>query len=176
MRELLIGCGSRRDKIISPNGALEWSELITLDCVTTHNPDVVWDLNTRPLPFEDNHFDGIHAYEVLEHLGNGPGDHVSWFAEWSEWYRLLKPGGYFCGTTPAPTSRWVWGDPSHRRAIPPEMMIFLVQPEYTEQIGKTAMSDFREIYQADFQPVYMEARGEAFCFALQAIKPSRIAF
>ena len=39
--ELLIGCGSRRDKMI---GTGEWSKLVTLDLEPSHHPDVVWDL------------------------------------------------------------------------------------------------------------------------------------
>lgn len=174
MRELLIGCGTRREKLIWSDDE-KWDELVTLDYNADHKPDVVWDLNKRPLPFEDESFDAIHAYEVLEHLGNGVGDYRSWFAEWSEWYRLLKPGGYVAGTSPALSSRWLWGDPSHRRAVSPEMMTFLNQPSYTDQIGKTPMSDFRFLYKADFD-VQGEERDGTFFFITQAIKPSRIKF
>lgn len=171
--ELLIGAGSRREKIVSPTKDLEWRQLVTLDNNPLHRPDVLWDLNQRPLPFEDEAFDEIHAYEVLEHLGKGIGDHESWFAEWTEWWRLLKPGGYLCGSSPALTSRWLWGDPSHRRVVSAETMTFLNQPAYTDQVGKTPMSDFRNIYQADFD-VYGHEREGSFFFMARAVKPSRI--
>src|SRR5262245_54216843 len=122
MAELLIGCGSRRDKLIYTDDP-KWQKLTTLDCNPDHKPDVVWDLNERPLPFKVNIFDEIHAYEVLEHLGRGVGDYRSWFEEWSEWWRLLKPGGHFCGTSPSLNSRWLFGDPSHRRVVCPEAMV-----------------------------------------------------
>lgn len=176
MSELLIGCGSRRDKIIAIDGSSshKWNDLVTLDHNADHKPDFVWDLEVRPLPFADETFHEIHAYEVLEHLGNGQGDWKSWFSEWSEWYRLLKPGGLFCGTCPAWTSPWLWGDPSHRRAVQPETMVFLNQPEYTKQIGKTPMSDFRFVFKGDFDIEFSEINSGQFYFILRAIKPSRI--
>ena len=126
-----------------------------------------------PLPFDDNTFNEIHAYEVLEHTGM-QGDWHFFFAQWEDFWRILKPGGIFAGTCPAWNSKWAWGDPSHKRVISHESLGFLVQPEYEKQVGKTAMSDFRFCYQADFNIVYSETRGETFHFALQAIKPSRL--
>jgi SAM-dependent methyltransferase len=174
MAELLIGCGSRRDKLIRRDDTDDWHELITLDFNNDHKPDVVWDLNKRPLPFPNEHFDEIHAYEVLEHLGSGIGDYRSWFDEWAEWWRLLKPGGIMCGTSPALSSPWLFGDPSHTRAVSAEMMTFLIQPQYTEQVGKTPMSDFRFCYRADFDAVQCQTQHQTFVFVMQAVKPSRM--
>lgn len=49
------------------------------------------DLNER-LPFEDSHFDVIHANQLLEHL-HGTDDFLR------EIHRLLKPGGYILLST-----------------------------------------------------------------------------
>jgi predicted SAM-dependent methyltransferase len=174
--ELLIGCGSRRTKLIKPQGSDgEWHDLVTLDINADHKPDVVWDLNERPLPFDDETFTEIHAYEVLEHLGNGVGDYRSWFDEWSEWWRLLKPDGVFCGTCPSIESPWLFGDPSHRRVVSPATMTFLVQPQYTKQIGNTPMSDFRFCYRADFDPIMLsDDNRQTFAYVMKAVKPPRI--
>jgi hypothetical protein len=172
--ELLIGCGSRREKVIHPEGRTEWHDLVTLDMNGGHKPDMVWDLNKQPLPLDDETIDEIHAYEVLEHLGNGVGDYRSWFDEWTEWWRLLKPGGFVCGTSPSIKSPWLFGDPSHRRVVSPQSLTFLNQPEYTKQVGNTPMSDFRFCYQADFDPRYLNDNGDTFFFAMQAVKPSRM--
>lgn len=169
-RELLIGCGSQRKKLF---GEPKWSSLTTLDVNQDHGPDVRWDLTELPLPFTDDFFDEIHAYEVLEHTG-AQGDYRFFFAQFSDFWRLLKPGGLLCATVPAPPSPWVWGDPSHTRVIQPETLVFLDQTEYTAQIGKTVMSDFRHIYKADFRRSLIEVTEGTLAFVLQAVKPSRI--
>jgi SAM-dependent methyltransferase len=151
----------------------EWRNLVTLDNVASHKPDIVHDLNHGLLPFESDSFDEIHAYEVLEHLGK-QGDAEWLFAQFSDYWRVLKPGGLLCASCPTWHSIWAWGDPSHTRIISPGTLVFLDQAEYTKQIGKTAMSDFRHIYKADFRAVLAEEQGESFFFALEAVKPSRI--
>jgi SAM-dependent methyltransferase len=168
--ELLIGCGSNRAKKLSVQGRSEWSGLVTLDYEARHNPDVVHDLHD-PLPFDDNTADEIHAYEVLEHVGK-QGDYRFFFQQFTDFWRVLKPGGVLLGTVPLPGSPWAWGDPSHTRVIPKETFVFLHQPSY-EQVGKTAMSDFRSIYKADFDVIHLHENGDVLEFALQAIKPSR---
>ena len=175
--ELLIGCGSNRDKKLHREGRSEWTALTTLDIAPQHNPDVVWDLNDLSLPFEDDTFDEIHAYEVLEHCGR-QGDYKFFFNQWADFWRVLKPGGVFFGTVPYFKSVWALGDPSHTRIIQRENFTFLVQPQYDAQVGITPMSDFRHIYKADFDIVHLQdaflAPGAEFLeFGLQAVKPSR---
>lgn len=166
--ELLLGCGSSRVKRLCEDGRAAWSSLITLDINADHKPDIVHDLTNIPLPFDDNTFDEIHAYEVLEHVGR-QGDYRFFFAQWEDFWRILKPGGMFFGTVPLPSSPWAWGDPSHTRIIPRESFIFLSQSAY-EQVGKTAMSDFRYLYKGDFTQEYMADQGECLAFGLRAIK------
>ena len=170
--ELLLGCGSSRVKKLHQRGRSEWAGLVAIDLEPRHNPDVVHDINL-PLPFPDDSADEIHAYEVLEHCGT-QGDYKFFFAQWSDFWRVLKPAGVFLGTVPLPTSVWAWGDPSHTRVIPKESFVFLSQPQYC-QVGKTAMSDFRSIYKADFDIIHLHENGDVLEFALQAVKPSRIA-
>lgn len=170
--ELLLGCGSSRVKKLHQRGRSEWTGLVAIDIEARHNPDVVHDINL-PLPFPDDSADEIHAYEVLEHCGR-QGDYQFFFAQWSDFWRVLKPAGVFLGTVPLPTSVWAWGDPSHTRVIPKESFVFLSQPQYC-QVGKTAMSDFRSIYKADFDIIHLHENGDVLEFALQAVKPSRIA-
>ena len=167
--------GRRRDKLIYEQGNKEWKDLITLDINPDHKPDVLWNLEHLPLPFEDNVFEEIHAYEVLEHLST-QGNYKFFFLEWSEYWRILKPGGKFFGTVPTKDSVWALGDPSHTRIILPENFVFLNQESYTEQIGKTPMSDFRYIYKADFHIELSRVDNGTFSFILKAVKPSRIAY
>ncbi len=168
--ELLVGCGSSHSKKIACDGNPEWDNLITLDHNPLHNPDYLHDLN-EPLPFDDDLFDELHAYEVLEHLGS-IGDYKAFFSQFSDYWRVLRNGGLLCAAVPAIDSVWLFGDPSHTRVITKEQLTFLNQPAY-DQVGTTPMSDFRDIYKADFDTLHAENKCGTFMFILQAIKPSR---
>ena len=172
MSELLIGAGSRRTKRFMWGDQTGWSDLTTLDMNADHNPDVVWNLETLPLPFEDNTFNEIHAYQVLEHVGQ-QGDWFGFFEQFSEFWRILKPGGVLCGTSPSPSSPWVWGDPGHTRALSIETFTFLCQDNYDKQVGVSPMTDYRFIYKADFRVTHYLDNGGDIEYVLQAVKPSR---
>ena len=176
MAELLIGCGNKRDKLIVPPGRPNvWTELTTLDNDPNCGADIEWDLERFPLPFAADSFDEIHAYHVLEHQGR-QGDFRFFFDQFSEFWRILKPAGICLGIVPEPGSGWVFGDPGHTRFLPPEVFTFLDQTEYEKQVGVTGMADYRRFYRADFHPEYMQVRDSmGMCFALKAVKPSRIA-
>jgi len=195
-RELLIGCGRDRKKRYSaePFHPRGWRSLrdgipgpVTLDVNPAVDPDIVCDLNAAPpwngfargeafgRELESDCWDEIHAYQVLEHLGQ-QGDAFAFFRQFSELYRILKPTGYLVAEVPSRFSPWLWGDPSHRRAIVPETLTFLDQAEYIRQCDgphPSAMSDFRHIYKADFRLIQSADTRENFAFVLQAVKPSR---
>ncbi len=170
MRHLLLGCGTLKNKRIFLAGETpEWDgELITLDMEPSHKPDVVWDLNQRPLPFEDNSFDRLHMYEIAEHLGH-QGDWKEFFLEFGEYWRILKPDGLLLGTCPAWDSMGAWGDPSHTRVLSPMTFTFLDQDAYVE-VGKTVMSDFRAHWKGSFKPQFYDMSGGTFSFILKAVK------
>lgn len=171
MSELLIGCGNSRIKKLSFDGH-EWTDLTTMDHDPNCGADILHDLDTTPWPIADDQFDECHAYEVLEHLGQ-QGDFKSFFAHFGEIYRVLKPGGTLFATVPAWDDRWAWADPSHRRVITPDSLIFLDQTEYAKQIGVTAMTDFRWLWSGDFECIAHSTVDGCIRFALQAHKPER---
>lgn len=171
--ELLIGCGSNRDKKLVYEGRSAWAALVTLDINSDHKPDVVHDLAQIPLPFDADTFDEVHAYDVMEHVGT-QGDWRFFFAQWSDFWRILKPGGVFFGISPHWSSPWCWGDPGHTRIIGPECLTYLKQPEYDRQIGVTPMTDYRFAFKDDFDVIHAEVvGGEQFRYVLQAVKPTR---
>lgn len=59
---------------------------VNVDWQPLTKADVEHNLNTFPYPFEDNHFDYIEAFHVLEHLDRP-------FDVMRELHRLLKPEG-----------------------------------------------------------------------------------
>lgn len=167
-RELLIGVGSRLDKRLTADGTWTFDNPTTLDYNPDHGTDIVWDLQDLPLPFQDASFDEIHAYEVLEHVGQ-QGDYKTFFRQFTEFHRLLKTGGYFMATCPSRHSRWAWGDPSHTRILQPEQLHFLSQANYAKEVGVTSMSDFRNIYSADFSIHWVQEDQEHFKFILKKL-------
>ena len=171
MLELLIGCGNSRRKKLGFE-KLEWDNLVTMDHDPNCGADILHDLDETPWPVEDDKFDEVHAYEVLEHLGQ-QGDWRAFFRHFGEIYRVLKPGGMLFATCPSYKSMWAWGDPSHTRVITSGSLMFLSQRQYKEQVGTTAMTDFRNIWKGDFEAEHIEDDGERITFALKAIKPPR---
>lgn len=193
----------------------DWRGLTTLDISPSCDADLLCDLNAHPPwiaypqgdrglvelgyqqhesgdvarvahPLLGDFWDEIHAYEVLEHLGQ-QGDAYVFFVQFSEIYRLLRPNGYLCATVPSRYSPWLWGDPSHRRVICQQSLAFLDQEQYRFQIDDrlatslspstcpTPMSDYRDTlkYRADFKLVDCYDDKSTFRFILQAVKPSR---
>ena len=169
---MLMGCGHKRKKLMSLPHYETWSNLITVDINPECKPDVVCDLEKFPYPFKDNIADEIHLYEVLEHLGQ-QGDWKAFFDQFSEFHRILKPNGFLFASVPSWRSPWAWGDPSHKRIITEGTLSFLSQEEYENQLGNTAMSDFRFYYKADFKAVFLDSNfenGQYLVFCLKAIK------
>jgi SAM-dependent methyltransferase len=175
MAELLLGCGNHREKILRvPDGSSAWTDLTTVDIDPNCGADIEWNLENLPLPFDTESMDEIHAYHTLEHVGR-QGDARFFFAQFSDFWRILKPGGVFCGIVPAPGSGWVFGDPGHARFLPPEVLTFLDQTEYDRQVGVTAFADYRYLYRADFETLMAHPIDpDQLAFVLRAVKPSRI--
>lgn len=168
--ELLIGCGRRRNKVW---GGADWRRLVTLDLDPNVGPDVVWDLNRLPLPFEADTFDEIHCVDVLEHTGR-QGDWRFFFAQFDDFYRVLKAGGTFNCVAPRRDSPWAWGDPGHTRIIVPEQLTYLDRTAYA-QVGRTPMTDYRPYFEGDFTATRAEKSEHHFVFQITAIKPARTA-
>lgn len=166
IKHLLLGAGWR-DRTMQPGPAY-----VTLDINPDVEPDILHDLEVFPYPFDDDEFDSVTAHQVLEHTGN-QGDHRFFFEQFTELWRILKPGGKLIADVPKWDSLWAFGDPSHKRIINLGTITFLSQQEYIDQIGKTPMTDFRHIYQADFQAEYVHEENDMFFFQLAAVKPSR---
>ena len=169
MTELLLGAGNSRTKKLYLNGESEWKNLVTLDIDTDSDPDVVHNLDRIPWPFENNTFAEVHAYEVLEHLGQ-QGNFRSFFDTFYEVWRILRPNGFLYATVPMWNSMWAWGDPGHTRVINLGSLVFLNQKAYQDQVGKTAMTDYRNYWKGNFEIVWYQEKGESFSFILKAIK------
>lgn len=175
--QLLLGCGRAREKKLFVGGDEHWTDLVTLDMNPDVGADVVATLGTGlGLPFETDAAEEIHLYDVLEHTGQ-QGDWHAFFDEFSEYWRVLKPGGLLFATVPAWNGVWAWADPGHRRVIQAETLTFLSQAAYAAECGGPTPSnrtDYRPWYRADFDTLAtLDLDGPALGFVLQAVKPSR---
>lgn len=106
--KLNLGCGQhRRDGFVN------------IDKFPTFAPDLLWDLEQTPWPFEANSVTEIAARHVLEHLGQAPD---VFLAVIKEIHRVLVPRGTIEIKVPHVRSDGYWGDPTHVRPVTPVIM------------------------------------------------------
>lgn len=142
---------------------MPYENAVTLDIDGALEPDVVWDLNNTPMPFEDGEFDEIHAYEVLEHCGK-QGDWEFFFEQFDEFHRILKKDGMIYITVPYWSGIWAWGDPGHTRVLNEGTFSFLERERYEETGPRT---DYRRWYKGDFKVVHAQNDGNTLFIALR---------
>ncbi|MDO8597798.1 MAG: class I SAM-dependent methyltransferase [Sulfuricaulis sp.] len=158
-RNLLLGGGHDHRKKMHHRTEPDWQgELIVLDMNPNCGADVIWDMEDRPLPFPDAHFDEIHAYDCLEHWGR-QGDWRGWFDEAAEYHRLLKPGGTMSIVVPMGAD--YFADPGHTRFFEPNHFRFLNQAWYEERLAAGAqITDYRWYWKLDFEVPYVHQMGD----------------
>jgi SAM-dependent methyltransferase len=155
----LLGAGRDHRKKVYLQGSPDWKgELTTLDMNPEGGANVIWDLEDRPLPFDDNTFDEMGAFDVLEHIGR-QGDWRGFFDEFAEYWRILKPGGTF--SIMVPMGEGALGDPGHVRFFHQNYFGFLNQAFYDINREKgTCASDYRWYWKRNFDVAYCERKGE----------------
>jgi SAM-dependent methyltransferase len=80
------------------------------------------DLSREDIPFEDNYFDSVSAFDFIEHIPRHAVDsngHVilPFIKLMSEIHRVLRPGGIFLANTPAFPREEAFQDPTHVNII-----------------------------------------------------------
>jgi len=97
MTTLSVGCGKQEKQ----------PDLIRLDISERVEPDLVWNLEQYPYPFEDSKFSTIECFDVIEHLQDIP-------KVMEEFHRILEPGGIVKVTTPHFSCANSYIDPTHK--------------------------------------------------------------
>lgn len=171
-RSLLIGCGHSRVKQLYVEGQTEWAgELTTMDVSPICGADVVFDMEAlfrqQPpehsmlksrgmgvLPFDDDTFDEIGAFNSAEHWGR-QGDFRGWFHECSEYWRILKPGGLMHFLVPIGAD--ALADPGHTRFFQRNWFYFLNQSFYDQnEVKQTCYSDYRWLWKLNFDILHCQ--------------------
>ena len=97
MKRLSVGSGKRPAE----------ENLTRLDKSPAVAPDVLWDLDLCPYPFDDSTFAEVECFDVIEHLADIP-------KAMAEFHRILKPKGILKISTPHFSSANSFIDPTHR--------------------------------------------------------------
>jgi SAM-dependent methyltransferase len=82
------------------------------------------DISQPPLPFEDNFFSSVSAFDLIEHIPrsvyiNG-NLHLPFISLMNEVFRILEPQGVFFASTPAFPHPAAFQDPTHVNIITDE--------------------------------------------------------
>lgn len=103
-----MGCGhNRREGYVNVDASPECA------------PDQVWDLEQFPWPWPDGCAEEVQFIHSLEHMG---GDPKTFLAIMQELYRISAPGCAVVIHVPHPRHDNFLNDPTHVRAITPDML------------------------------------------------------
>lgn len=121
MKKLNLGCGNdiRRD-------------YVNLDIAKLPGVDVVFNIESGPLPFGEETFDEILCLDILEHL-----DYIPIL---KEMHRVLKKGGKVTIRVPHFTSNNNYIDPTHKKMFSIKTFEFFTKNSF---LGRSYYFDFK---------------------------------
>lgn len=99
---------------------------VNIDKYATANPDLQVDLEQTPWPFETNSVDEILLNHTLEHLGERT---ETFLALMVEMHRVCRNGAVVQINVPHPRHDNFINDPTHVRAITPELLGLFNKPQ-----------------------------------------------
>lgn len=90
---------------------------VNVDCNEKSNPDVLWDLERHPYPFDDNSV----AYIIMSHIYEHIHDVIGMM---KELYRICQDGAIIEILAPYYTWRGAYSDPTHVRVVTKDSFVF----------------------------------------------------
>ena len=126
--KLNIGCGEKKLK-----------GYVNLDSSAEVNPDVVWDLEKKPLPFQESIFSEVVAEHVLEHISN-------FVSLMHELWRICENKAVIKIRTPFYSSWGQFNDPTHVRFFSPFTFNYFQGNGYSHEVGvKEKLFDIKKV-------------------------------
>jgi SAM-dependent methyltransferase len=118
-KSLDLGCNNR------PRNPYQCEELYGVDLENLEIENVIYrraNLSLESIPFEDNYFDYVTAFDFIEHiprilLKNENTTRFPFIELMNEVWRVLKPGGVFYAITPFYPHDEAFQDPTHVNII-----------------------------------------------------------
>ncbi|TAN09012.1 MAG: class I SAM-dependent methyltransferase [Rhodanobacteraceae bacterium] len=132
-RHLDLGCGK------SPRNPYQRAQLCGVD-IQPRDPAADFDCRTanlaiEPIPFPDNHFGSVSAFDFIEHIPrilvapDRSGTRFPFVQLMGEIWRVLAPGGRFYALTPAYPHLEAFTDPTHVNIITVHTHEYFCGPE-----------------------------------------------
>ncbi len=139
MKHLDIGCGTE------PRNPFKYDEVYGIDQKNFNNPKIVeCNLGLEEIPFPNNFFDSISAFDLLEHIPRHSIDHQNkkiffpFISLMQEIWRVLKPNGRLLALTPTYPAKEVFQDPTHVNFITCDTHSYFCGPDkHTDRYGFT---------------------------------------
>jgi SAM-dependent methyltransferase len=92
-------------------------------------------LALHPIPFADNEFDSLSAYDFLEHIprvlptADGSATRFPFIELMNEIWRVLRPGGLLYACTPVYPGKAAFQDPTHVNIMTVDTHHYFVRPQ-----------------------------------------------
>jgi SAM-dependent methyltransferase len=132
-KHLDLGCGP------SPKNTYNCDELYGIDMrsgASEGSKILIANLAFEPIPFPDNYFDSVSAYDFFEHIPRVSIDYGSRCSRFpfielmNEIWRVLKPSGLLYSMTPAFPGEKAFRDPTHVNIISSKTHRYFTAPHF----------------------------------------------
>ena len=130
-RHLDLGCGP------VPRNPYQRDELFGVDLSGSADGGPIRKANLvmQPIPFADNSFESVSAYDFLEHVprvlptADGQNTRFPFIELMNEVWRVLKPGGMLYAITPVYPGKAAFQDPTHVNIMTVDTHTYFTRPQ-----------------------------------------------
>lgn len=131
-KHLDLGCGTKPRNPYKQDEI--WGIDISQEAIKSNSKIKFANLSVEKIPYEDNYFDSVSAYDFLEHVprllasNNEAQVRFPFIELMNEIWRVLKPNGVLYASTPAYPCQEAFVDPTHVNIITENTHIYFTEP------------------------------------------------